>query len=87
MQICALIDDIALVKVNSHTLPKSPNYFRTSFFRAPPHRQMNFKEVVKKRDKSAAYFGAAGKRYFLVATLQAEVLRAFFVKGKLKKFI
>jgi len=26
---------------------------------------MNFKEVVKRRDKSAAYFGAAGKRYFI----------------------
>jgi len=39
---------------------------------------MNFKEAVKRRDKSAAYFGAAGKRYFFVATFQAEVLRSLF---------
>jgi len=78
MQICALIDDIALVKVNSHTLPKSPDYFRTSFFRAPPHMANEFQRGSEKRDKSAAYFAAARKRYFFVATFQAEVLRSLF---------
>jgi len=87
MQICALIDDIALVKVNSHTLPKSPDYFRTSFFRALPHMANEFQRGSKKRDQSAAYFGAAGKRYFFVATFQAEVLHRCFVKDKLKKCI
>lgn len=43
MQICALIDDITLVKVNTHTLPKFPNYFRTSsFFMAFPHMANEF---------------------------------------------
>jgi len=73
---------------STHTLYLSPpTTFELLFSGLCLIWQMNFKEVVKKRDKSAAYFGAAGKRYFLVATLQAEVLRAFFVKGKLKKFI
>lgn len=73
MQICALIDDITLVKVNTHTLPKFPNHFRTSFSWLFPIWQMNFKETGNERTmKKVAYFGAVGKRYFCTATFQAE---------------
>jgi len=37
-----------------------------------------FQRGSEKRDKSAAYFAAARKRYFFVATFQAEVLRSLF---------
>jgi len=59
MQICALIDDIALVKVNSHTL------LELLFLEPRLIWQMNFKEVVKKEIKVLHTLRLLGKDTFL----------------------